>query len=190
MLVLVIFQREEKFQICQGQKKYNQGSRNVFFQINKMYFSNPHLNCVLIALLIRNQKSLCIRKVSVVQETKPIINFLFIVVAKFVQVLLFCSFVISTNQWTYSLVRDVVYILNLFFFLQITCRQCDRKFHKLPHCVRESLQGDDFEHFTCRQCFASVRETVSFMLKTWPCLWIFVFCQLNNINIPIIKVNR
>lgn len=44
---------------------------------------------------------------------------------------------------------------------KITCRQCDRKFHKLPHCVGESLQGDGFEHFTCRQCLACVRETVS-----------------------------
>lgn len=88
---------------------------------------NPHLNCDLfIALLIRNQKSLCIGKVSVVyQETKPIIILLFIAVAKFFQVLLFCSFnLISTNQLIYSLVREVVYILNcvsfFFFFFFFT----------------------------------------------------------------------
>lgn len=88
---------------------------------------NPHLNCDLfIALLIRNQKSLCIVKVSVVyQETKPIIILLFIAVAKFFQVLLFCSFnLISTNQLIYSLVREVVYILNcvsfFFFFFFFT----------------------------------------------------------------------
>lgn len=66
------------------------------------------------------------------------------------------------NYWC-QIFKENVLIHNGVKLLQISCRECNRKFHKLAFCVEEAAEED--VPFTCKQCLLGFREICSVSFK-------------------------